>query len=70
VDAVFHGPERGLSNSLINNGNLISKVYFPRLIVPIAMIVVAFTDFLISFCILVLLSQNTTAATVPALCLS
>jgi lipopolysaccharide transport system permease protein len=40
------------SNSLINDGNLINKVYFPRLIVPIATIVVAFVDFLISFCIL------------------
>jgi lipopolysaccharide transport system permease protein len=43
------------SNSLINNANLISKVYFPRLIVPTATVVVAFVDFLISFCILVLL---------------
>jgi lipopolysaccharide transport system permease protein len=43
------------SNSLINNANLISKVYFPRLIVPTATIVVAFVDFLISFLILVLL---------------
>ena len=43
------------SNSLINNTNLISKVYFPRLIVPIATIVVAFVDFLISFCILLVL---------------
>jgi lipopolysaccharide transport system permease protein len=38
------------SNSLINNERLINKVYFPRLIVPIATIVVAFADFLISFC--------------------
>src|SRR4051794_37618298 len=30
------------SNSIIGNANLISKVYFPRLIVPIATIVVAF----------------------------
>src|SRR6202050_3779155 len=37
------------SNSLINNERLISKVYFPRLIVPVATIVVAFVDFLISF---------------------
>jgi len=43
------------SNSLINNANLISKVYFPRLIVPMATVVVAFVDFLISFFILVLL---------------
>jgi lipopolysaccharide transport system permease protein len=40
------------SNSLISNEKLITKVYFPRMIVPIATIVVAFVDFLISFCIL------------------
>jgi lipopolysaccharide transport system permease protein len=40
------------SNSLISNANLISKVYFPRLIVPTATVVVAFVDFLISFLIL------------------
>ena len=43
------------SSSLINNTSLISKVYFPRLILPIATVVVAFVDFLISFCILLLL---------------
>jgi homopolymeric O-antigen transport system permease protein len=41
------------SNSLIGNANLISKVYFPRLIVPIAAVMVAFVDFLVSFAILV-----------------
>ena len=41
------------SGSLIGNSNLISKVYFPRLIVPSATVVVAFVDFLISFTILV-----------------
>lgn len=40
------------SNSLVANSNLISKVYFPRLIVPIATVVVAFVDFVISFVIL------------------
>jgi lipopolysaccharide transport system permease protein len=43
------------SNSLINNANLISKVYFPRLIVPTATVVVALVDFLISFSILLLM---------------
>ena len=43
------------SNSLINNEKLISKVYFPRLILPVATIVVAFVDFLISFRILLLM---------------
>jgi lipopolysaccharide transport system permease protein len=43
------------SNSLINSANLISKVYFPRLIVPTATIVTAFADFLISLVILLAL---------------
>jgi len=40
------------SNSLIGNERLISKVYFPRLIIPAATVVTAFVDFLISFLIL------------------
>ncbi len=41
------------SLSLVTNSNLISKVYFPRLIIPTATIVVSFVDLLISFIILV-----------------
>jgi lipopolysaccharide transport system permease protein len=37
------------SNSIIANGSLIAKIYFPRLIVPAASVVVGFLDFLISF---------------------
>jgi len=40
------------SNSLIGNSNLISKVYFPRLIIPTATVMTAFVDFFISFIIL------------------
>jgi len=40
------------SNSLIGSASLIGKVYFPRLIIPVATIVVAFVDLLISFAIL------------------
>ncbi len=40
------------SQSLVGNANLISKVYFPRMIVPISAVVVACVDFLISFAIL------------------
>lgn len=40
------------SNSLIANSNLISKVYFPRLIIPTAPIIVGLVDFLISLGIL------------------
>jgi lipopolysaccharide transport system permease protein len=43
----------GASGSLVGNANLISKVYFPRLIVPTAAVVVSFVDFLISFAILI-----------------
>lgn len=41
------------SNSLISNTNLVSKVYFPRLIVPTATIAAAFVDFFIGLFILV-----------------
>lgn len=40
------------SVSLINNTNLISKVYFPRLIVPIAAVATAFVDFTITLALL------------------
>src|SRR3954471_15480743 len=43
------------SNSIISNANLISKVYFPRLIVPTATIAVAFVDFLIGFLMLLVM---------------
>ena len=41
------------SNSLISNANLISKIYFPRMIAPTAAVVVAFVDFLINLIILI-----------------
>jgi lipopolysaccharide transport system permease protein len=45
----------GAAGSLIGNTSLISKVYFPRLIVPTASVVVAFIDFLVGFAILLAL---------------
>lgn len=42
-------------NSLISNANLVSKVYFPRLIVPGSALVTALIDFLISLGLLVVL---------------
>jgi lipopolysaccharide transport system permease protein len=36
------------SNSLIGNANLISKVYFPRLVVPAGAVITSFVDFLIT----------------------
>lgn len=43
------------SNSLIGNANMISKIYFPRLIIPVSAIMVNFVDFLISFCLLMIM---------------
>jgi len=36
------------SNSLIGNSNLISKVYFPRLVMPASAVITSFVDFLIT----------------------
>jgi lipopolysaccharide transport system permease protein len=36
------------SHSLIDNANLISKVYFPRLVIPTSAVIVSFVDFLLS----------------------
>ena len=41
------------SGSLVGNANLISKVYFPRLIIPASSVITSFVDFLISAFILV-----------------
>src|SRR5471032_2414661 len=43
------------SQSLITNANLISKVYFPRLIVPAGAVVTAMVDFVITFGVFVLM---------------
>ena len=43
------------SNSLVNNANIVSKIYFPRMILPLSSIIVAVVDFIISFFILIIL---------------
>lgn len=43
------------ANSLISSANLISKIYFPRIIVPTATIVVSLADFFISFAMMLAL---------------
>ena len=42
----------GASQSLVGNANLISKVYFPRLIIPASAVVTALVDFLIAFALM------------------
>ena len=41
------------SNSLLANSNMLTKIYFPRLIIPVSTVIVNFVDFLISFIILI-----------------
>lgn len=50
---LFAGAVTACGNSLVTNANLLSKVYFPRLIVPGSAIVVSLVDFLVSAVVLV-----------------
>jgi lipopolysaccharide transport system permease protein len=43
------------SNSLITNANLISKIYFPRLVVPAGAVITSFVDLLITLGLLALM---------------
>jgi len=40
-------------NSMVSNANIIKKIYFPRLIIPISAVLVALFDFLMSFMIFI-----------------
>lgn len=49
----FSSAFSGAGDSLIGNAGMISKVYFPRLVIPASSLIVSFVDFLISGIILV-----------------
>ncbi len=49
----FSNSFTGASSSLISNANLITKVYFPRIIIPTSSVVVSLVDFFISGVILI-----------------
>lgn len=51
----FAGAVSRCSAGLVGNVNLISKVYFPRLIIPIAAVITPIIDFCLAFIILVIL---------------
>lgn len=42
-------------NSLVSNAGMISKVYFPRLVVPVSSVITSFVDFLISSVLMTLM---------------
>lgn len=45
---LFAGILTDTGNSIVNNGNLISKVYFPRLLVPLSTVLAGLIDFAVS----------------------
>lgn len=47
------------SGSLIGNANLLTKVYFPRIIVPCSSIIVSLIDFVISLAIMAVMMSGT-----------
>jgi len=51
----FSSAFSGAGDSLISNAGMISKVYFPRLVIPTSAVIVSFVDFLIAAIILVAL---------------
>jgi len=63
------------SNSLVGSANLIKKVYFPRLVVPLAAVLVGLPDFFVAFVVMVGMMAHygiwptAAAAALPALLL-
>jgi lipopolysaccharide transport system permease protein len=51
----FSGALTGSSNSLVASTNLITKVYFPRLVIPLAPVIAGLVDFAVAFVILILM---------------
>lgn len=51
----FTGALAASSNSLIGSSGLLSKVYFPRLVIPVASVLVGLVDFALAFAVLVVL---------------
>jgi len=52
---LFSGALGRAGNSLVANSNLLTKVYFPRLVIPLSAILAGVLDFVISFVILLIL---------------
>lgn len=50
---IFSSGISSAGNSMVSNANIIKKIYFPRLIIPISSILVALFDFLMSFAIFI-----------------
>lgn len=51
---IFSSGVQNAGNSMVSNANIIKKIYFPRLIIPISSILVSLFDFLMAFLIFLL----------------
>jgi len=52
---LFAGALQRAGNSLLGDSRLISKVYFPRMIIPIASSAAVLVDFLVALCVMIVL---------------
>lgn len=50
---IFSSGMSNSANSMVNNANIIKKIYFPRLIIPISAVLVSLIDFCIAFLVFV-----------------
>lgn len=50
---IFSSGLSSAGNSMVNNANIIKKIYFPRLIIPISSILVSVVDFLMTFLVFI-----------------
>lgn len=50
---IFSGGMSNAANSMVTNANIIKKIYFPRLIIPISAVLVACVDFLMALIIFI-----------------
>lgn len=53
--SIFSSGITNAGNSMVNNAQIIKKIYFPRLVVPISSILVSVFDFLIAFLVFIAL---------------
>ncbi len=50
---IFSSGLTNAANSMVSNGPIIKKIYFPRLIIPVSAILVALFDFMVSFIVFI-----------------
>ena len=50
---IFSSGLTGAGNSMVSNANIIKKIYFPRLIIPISSVLVALFDFFMAFLVFI-----------------